>query len=69
MIGFTYIIGSILKKKGLDKLVILINLVFGAIGGTLVFVMRMYSQLVPYAIKLVNIFRMIFAFVMAIIFF
>ena len=50
MIGFTYIIGSILKKKGLDKLVILINLE-------------------PYAIKLVNIFRMIFAFVMAIIFF
>ena len=63
MIAFTYIIGSICKKEGTGQtLVILINLVFGAIGGTAIFVMRMYSQLVPYAIKLANVFRIIPSF-------
>ena len=42
MVAFTYIIGSLVKREGTGQvLVILINLVFGAIGGTAIFVMRM----------------------------
>jgi len=40
MVAFTYIIGSLVKREGTGQvLVILINLVFGAIGGTAIFVM------------------------------
>ena len=46
MVAFTYIIGSLVKREGTGQvLVILINLVFGAIGGTAIFVMRMYQKL------------------------
>ena len=63
MIAFTYIIGSICKREGTGQaLVILINLVIGAIGGTAIFVMRMYNKLVPYAIKISNFFRIIPSF-------
>lgn len=43
MVAFTYIIDSLVKREGTGQvLVILINLVFGAIGGTAIFMMRMY---------------------------
>ena len=63
MVAFTYIIGSLAKREGTSQIiVILINLVFGAIGGTAVFVMRMYQKLMSTAITLAKIFRIIPSF-------
>ena len=63
MVGFTYIIGSIVKREGTGQaLVILINLVIGAVGGTAVFIMRMYENLVYIAKPLANAFRIIPSF-------
>ena len=63
MVAFTYIIGCLVKREGTGQvLVILINLVFGAIGGTAIFIMRMYIDLVDIAIKLAKIFRIIPSF-------
>jgi len=63
MVAFTYIIGSLVKREGTGQvLVILINLVFGAIGGTAVFVMRMYQKLMGTAIPLAKVFRIIPSF-------
>ena len=63
MVAFTYIIGSLVKREGTGQvLVILINLVLGAIGGTAVFVMRMYEKLMDTAIILAKIFRIIPSF-------
>jgi len=63
MVAFTYIIGSLVKNEGTGQvLVILINLLFGAIGGTAVFIMRMYQKLMDTAILLAKIFRIIPSF-------
>ena len=63
LVAFTYIIGSIVKKEGTGQaLVILINLFIGAIGGTAVFVMRMYKQLIDIAIPFAYAFRIIPSF-------
>ena len=63
MVAFTYIIGSLAKREGTGQvLVILINLVLGAIGGTAVFVMRMYQKLMDTAKILAKIFRIIPSF-------
>ena len=63
MVAFTYIIGSLVKREGTGQvLVILINLVLGAIGGTAVFVMRMYQKLIDSAIIIAKIFRIIPSF-------
>ena len=63
MVAFTYIIGCLVKREVTGQvLVILINLVFGAIGGTSVFIMRNYLDLVDIAILLAKIFRIIPSF-------
>ena len=63
MVAFTYIIGSLVKNEGTGQVVvILINLLFGAIGGTAVFIMRMYQKLMDTAILLAKIFRIIPSF-------
>ena len=63
LVAFTYIIGSIVKKEGTGQaIVILINLFIGAIGGTAVFIMRMYKQLVDIAIPFSYAFRIIPSF-------
>ena len=63
MVAFTYIIGCLVKREGTGQvLVILINLVVGAIGGTAVFIMRMYKQLIDKAIPLAKFFRIIPSF-------
>jgi ATP-binding cassette subfamily A (ABC1) protein 3 len=63
MVAFTYIIGCLVKREGTGQvLVILINLVLGAIGGTAVFIMRMYKQLIDKAIPLAKFFRIIPSF-------
>ena len=63
MVAFTYIIGSLVKREGTGQvLVILINLVLGAIGGTAVFIMRMYQKLMGTAIPLAKVFRIIPSF-------
>ena len=60
MVAFTYIIGSLVKREGTGQvLVILINLVFGAVGGTAIFVMRMSQKLIGTAITLAKVFRII----------
>ena len=63
MVAFTYIIGSLVNNEGTGQvLVILINLLFGSIGGTAVFIMRMYQKLMDTAILLAKIFRIIPSF-------
>ena len=63
MVAFTYIIGSLIKREGTGQvLVILINLALGAIGGTAVFIMRMYQKLMDTAIPLAKVFRIIPSF-------
>ena len=63
MVAFTYIIGSLTKREGTGQvLVILINLVFGAIGGTGIFIMRLYQKLMDIAIPLANVFRIVPSF-------
>ena len=60
MVGLTYIIGTVVKREGTGQaLVILINLVIGGVGGTAIFIMRMYEDLVNIAKSLANIFRII----------
>ena len=63
MIAFTYILGTIFKKEGVGQtVIILINLLIGALGGTAVFIMRMYKELVKYAIPMAYAFRIIPSF-------
>ena len=63
MVAFTYIIGTLVKREGTGQvLVILINLVLGAIGGTAVFIMRMYEKLIDVAIPLAKVLRIIPSF-------
>ena len=51
MVGLTYIIGTVVKREGTGQaLVILINLVIGGVGGTAIFIMRMYEDLVNIAL-------------------
>ena len=63
MVAFTYIIGCLVKREGTGQvLVILINLVLGAIGGTGIFIMRLYQKLMDIAIPLANVFRIVPSF-------
>ena len=63
MVAFTYILGTLFKREGTGQtVVILINLLIGALGGTAVFIMRMYEKLASYAITLAWIFRIIPSF-------
>ena len=63
MVAFTYITGALTKREGIGQvLVILINLVIGAIGGTAVFIMRLYQKLIDTAFLLAKIFRIIPSF-------
>ena len=63
MVSFTYIFSFIFKKEGLGQtMVILINLLIGALGGTAVFIMRNYEKLIKYAKPIANVFRIIPSF-------
>ena len=63
MVAFTYIIGSLIKREGTGQvLIILINLALGAIGGTAIFIMRIYQKLMGTAIPLAKVFRIIPSF-------
>ena len=63
MVAFTYIIGCLVRREGTGQvLVIVINLVLGAIGGTAVFIMRMYDKLIYIAIPLAKVLRIIPSF-------
>ena len=63
MVAFTYIIGSLVKREGTGQvLVILINLALGAVGGTAIFIMRLYQKLMDTAIPLAKVFRIIPSF-------
>jgi len=63
MVAFTYIFSFIFKKEGLGQtMVILVNLLIGALGGTAVFIMRNYEKLIKYAKPIANVFRIIPSF-------
>ena len=63
MVSFTYIFSFIFKKEGIGQtMVILINLLIGALGGTAVFIMRNYEKLIKYAKPIANVFRIIPSF-------
>ena len=63
MVAFTYIIGSLIKREGTGQvLVILVNLVFGTIGSSAVFIMRLNQKLIGTAIPLANFLRIIPSF-------
>ena len=63
MVSFTYLFSFIFKKEGTGQtMVIIINLIIGALGGTAVFIMRIYEKLVKYAKPIANVFRIIPSF-------
>jgi hypothetical protein len=63
MVSFTYIFSFIFKKEGTGQtMVILVNLLIGALGGTAVFIMRIYDKLIIYAKPIANFFRIIPSF-------
>ena len=63
MVSFTYIFSFIFKNEGTGQtMVILVNLIIGALGGTAVFIMRIYEKLINYAKPLANVFRIIPSF-------
>ena len=63
MVSFTYLFSFIFKREGTGQIiVILVNLLIGALGGTSVFIMRIYEKLVDYSKPIANIFRIIPSF-------
>ena len=63
MVSFTYLFSFIFKKEGVGQtMVILVNLLIGALGGTAILIMRMYIKLIKYAKPIANIFRIIPSF-------
>ena len=63
MVSFTYLFSFIFKKEGTGQtMVILVNLLIGALGGTAVFIMRVYEKLIVYAKPISNVFRIIPSF-------
>ena len=63
MVSFTYIFSFIFTKEGTGQtMVILVNLLIGALGGTAVFIMRIYEKLIDYAKPIANAFRIIPSF-------
>ena len=63
MVSFTYIFSCIFKNEGAGQtMVILVNLLIGALGGTAVFIMRIYERLINYAKPIANVFRIIPSF-------
>ena len=63
MVSFTYLFSFIFKNEGTGQtMVILINLLIGALGGTAVFIMRIYENLVDHAKTISDIFRIIPSF-------
>ena len=63
MVSFTYLFSFIFKNEGTGQtMVILINLLIGALGGTAVFIMRIYENLIDYAKTISDIFRIIPSF-------
>ena len=63
MVSFTYLFSFIFKKEGIGQtMVILVNLLIGALGGTAVFIMRVYKKLIDYARPLSKLFRIIPSF-------
>jgi hypothetical protein len=63
MVSFTYLSSFIFRKEGTGQtMVIIINLIIGALGGTAVFIMRIYEKLVKYAKPIANVFRIIPSF-------
>ena len=58
MISFTYLFSFVFKKESnAQNSVILVNFIFGALGGTVVLVMRVFKETLKYAKILEKIFR------------
>ena len=63
MVSFTYLFSFIFKKEGAGQtMVIIVNLIIGALGGTAVFIMRISEKLIKYAKTIAYIFRIIPSF-------
>ena len=63
MVSFTYLFSFFFKKEGTGQtMVILVNLLIGALGGTAIFIMRIYVKLIKYAKPIANVFRIVPSF-------
>ena len=63
MVSFTYIFSFFFQKEGTGQtMVILVNLLIGALGGTAIFIMRVYKKLINYAKPISKVFRIIPSF-------
>ena len=63
MVSFTYIFSLIFQKEGAGQtMIILVNLIIGALGGTAIFIMRMYKKLAIYGKSISKVFRIIPSF-------
>ena len=59
MISFTYLLSCIFKSESSGQnIIILINFVFGALGGSVVLMIRIYDMTAKYAIKVIKILRL-----------
>jgi ATP-binding cassette subfamily A (ABC1) protein 3 len=59
MISFTYLLSCIFKSESSGQnIIILINFVFGALGGSVVLMIRIYDLTAKYAIKVIKILRL-----------
>ena len=63
MVSFTYLLSFLFKKEGTGQtLIILVNLLIGALGGTAILIMRIYENVINTAKVIANIFRIVPSF-------
>ena len=63
MVSFTYFFSFIFKSEDKGQtVVLLINLIVGALGGSAIIIMRLREELIKYAQKIIYIFRLIPSF-------
>ena len=63
MISFTYLFSFIFKTESKGQtIVLLINLIIGALGGSAIIIMRLKEDLIKYAKPIIHIFRLIPSF-------
>ena len=63
MVSFTYLFSFFFKKEDIGQtVVLLVNLIIGALGGSAIIIMRLREELIKYAKPIIYIFRLIPSF-------
>ena len=63
MVSFTYLFSFIFKSEDKGQtVVLLLNLIIGALGGSAIIIMRLKEDLIKYANQIINILRIIPSF-------